>query len=471
MAQSAVKRLRPLLNLRFVVAASLMTLGPMLLLATAVVVWMALRDSNAKQAVESEIASMETAGLPYDNVSLARSYEQSSDDEDVSEWLALLSSLKSTEFLEAVRELDWWSGSGARVPAATEAWPEEAETRQFLNSWSDMIVRSQRLALLDKKVRFPIRFRSLATELTWTQRVRELARLFQLRAQVAGRDRDSVATADATLAIYGCARAIEGQPFLISHSVSVSIEDIAARELKRALESDLLTTSDMERMRDRIEGRAKLGELWPATMAGERASTIPIFKEQGWTMPLRSRDLLLYLDIMDQAIHVPVDNLNEFYRATRAVHSRMVERFADERRLARWDAILTASIMPPISAAADSFIHREMLSRLALLGIAVRLYEDSKGELPQRFEDMSRAGFDIDELRPLGDRPFGFRSRQDQVILWGFPNELCEATPDEPLFDSGVSEWDIGTGASSSQLSERTWLWSLPVGHVARSRE
>lgn len=439
-----------------------------------ILIWLVLRDRSAAAQVQARIDQLKAEGLPYDNASLAEYYARETDDRDVERWLAALKLVKSDLFLQSTRDIGpWKEDAWEPVLSTAEPWPDEARTAQFLEKWSELRDEVRQLALRDRKVRLPIVFDSILTDVSWAQEVRQLSRLFWVEAHVAIRNRQSAATRDAILTLFGCARAVEGEPLLLSQLMSTALESVATEQLRYALAADALDPDDLKLVQARLERRPGLDALWKATWYGERGGALPLFTQQreylgkihgsdtGFEFPLRSHDALALLNVFDRALHLPTDDFDELYAESHHLVNQLDEEFRSRNWLEQFDTMFSSLLMPAIASTGEVFIRREMLARLALLGIGVRLYEDEHGTLPDTLDQLSEVGLDLSKLTPMGDKPFGYRKEDGRAVLWGFQVRLEQSTPAEPPQVPDGPD-DESTPADWDAWENRHWVWTFP---------
>ena len=364
----------------------LAVVGFLIFTPLSLLMWMGVRESSANVRLRARIAQLQSAALPHDNASLAVYYARDTTLRNVDQWMKVLEIAGSSDFQVASEDVGPWNAMAERVPHADQPWPDEAKVVAFMESSAALRQQARELALQDQSVRLPIEFQSFDTNLQLTQNLRQIARLLQLEAQVAIRERDADATRDAILAIFGCARAIEGQPLMVSQLVGTAIEAVATDELRCALEQDVLDMSGLKLVLARIENRPSLLSVWTKTMNGERGGSLPLFTddrpylsdtelELAYALPWRSRDALAYLAWVDQALALPTNDLTEFHAGAIEMERLIGQKLATSNAFEKFDTILSSLSVPAISAAGSIFVRREMLARLAVLGIGVRLYE------------------------------------------------------------------------------------------------
>ncbi len=422
----------------------------------------AIRGSIAGGKLQKQIAEWEAKGIPYDNASLEEFYQRNTTEENIEAWKAAIAVFQSPAFRESTNNIGPWSTTDlGRVPTADQDWPAEAETRSFLERWKSLCSSIQELAKHDRAIRFPIQFDSMNTLLETTQEMRSIGRLLSLETQVAIRDRDSSATREGIVSLYGIARTIEGQPFLIAQLVTNALENMATLELRSALKEDLLTVEDLQLVRDRIRKRTPWGQSWRYSIQGERGGMLPVFTEPNrysptsigvplTLVPFRSRDTLAYVEWMNKAEAISTEDLTTFHREISA-WGQELKNTTNASWFSRLEMMLTSLSIPAIESVGQAFIRREMLYRLAELSIEVRLYEKQHGRLPQSLKELEANGTNLQLLQPMGDKPFGFLVKEDRIILWGFESR-AGAMPDQPP-------------EVEQDPTAELWRWELPGKH------
>ncbi len=436
-------------------------LYPLLSLALLIVLsvsWLSARNAAAKRSIDQMLKEMQAQGQPYDDASLAAYYERLTSTADLDRWLGILSATSADDFKAASRSLYPWDGTPAPVPG--NEWPEHARAQKFLEQWRELLAEAERLAQADIKRRTPVNFDGINTLLEWSEKTRQLSRLFENQAAEAIYRRDSGQTRRAVLSILGTARSVEGQPMIVGQLVTIAIEGLALEQLQHAIEHDVLNAEDLKILQDRLTARSPWQSLWKVGVMGDRALLLPAFNEPERYMaadvraklPWRGRDQLTFLKINRRSLDLPSEDLNVFRSASRDLEREVDSTFRGASWVAVFDNFLCNFLLPAHGAYGEAIVQREMHFRLALLAIGVRQYEDKFGKMPAALADLKQVGTDPDQLKPVGSKPFGFRKQDDAVQLWGFQSRTSESTPDQPPDPTeSNSSWD------------RMWLWQLKL--------
>lgn len=287
-----------------------------------------------------------------------------------------------------------------------------------------------------------------------------------LSGRLAVYDRDSDATRRNIEALLGTAKALEGEPILVSQLVRLAIDGMAIELLKLAIEQDVLAENDLLDLLPALLPGTEISSGWAIAQHGERAIMLGVFEEPqkfrdatgGPRIPFRSRDALHYLDFCDAVLSVPTDNLDKFRSGLSAEEARL-QSLLQGGWFQQLDLIMTSMLVQAVSSTGGAFVRNAMQHRLASIAVAVRLAEKQAGEFPSALEQLGddpvlqSLGWSLSDLVPIGDQPFGYRREEQRTLLWGFSPREQESTPEQPP-DLDPSQPDFE--------SQSMWLWSLP---------
>ena len=245
--------------------------------------------------------------------------------------------------------------------------------------------------------------------------------------------------------------------------VAISIDNFAIGLLRDAIEYDVLNEADLRLLLPKILSAINISEDWKATIAGERGFALPIFTDpskaraSGVSFILgRSRDALRYLDISDEAMEIPVDNLAELKAKLNDLELK-VETTTKASLVVQFDSNLTMQILPSWSAAGDMFIRRALQHRIAAIAMGLRLYEDRHDAFPTSLDTLSEIPLDIKRLSPTNNTSFGYRNDAGNVKLWGgsYNDPLTIAVEPQPNQTENED--------NSEKYRRKFWLWELPA--------
>ncbi len=279
--------------------------------------------------------------------------------QDLDAWLNILTEVQSQKFSTATKDLYPWSDNGP--PATGEPWQLAGEHRAFILENQRLLQTARRLAQADIKRRMPVTIDGLNTELKWSEGVRGLAHLFQLQAIEAIYRGDSQEAASAILSLLGCARSVEAQPLLISQLVSITVESAAIEELQKAVQQNVLSEADLTEILKRLRARTAWQTLWQVGLISERAAILPAFKEPArylgedyqknmMSVPWRARDELNYLNICEEWLSVPQDDLPNFFQICRRQDQQLTNQLRSSNLTNMFDNLLSRYLTPAYGA-------------------------------------------------------------------------------------------------------------------------
>lgn len=391
-------------------------------------------------------------------------YKDRTDPTNTVAWQGILATMASEDFASSLHGVAILSVANEEQILPELEWKEEAASLAFLEKWKSLHSEAVQLSIDAKPVRFPTVFDSFNTPLTEVQDLRQVARLLELQGRVGLRNRNSTVVRENVEALMGLSRVPTGYPFLVSQLVSIAIDGISIGLIKDAVEYNVLNEADLKVLLPKVLLAANIGNDWKETVAGERGMALPVFinprkaTSAGLpSIPGRSHDALLYLDLTEGVMDVPLDNLVEFKAKLQSVEAK-VQEIANANLLSKFDSIMTLQTLPAMGACGEAFIRRALQHRIAALAIGLRLHEDRNGSLPNSLEALSEIPLDLKRLSPTDKTPFGYRKDGGNAKLWGGSHKDTLSISAEPHPDQ--SEGEDNLAKSNREL----WLWELPAG-------
>jgi hypothetical protein len=412
-----------------------------------------LRQSLANAMVSDKIAELRSRGIPVDNASLQAQYDRNAYADDSSAWTALLRQLDSSPFKD---EGALMPILGTEAPIPLEgAWDQEEMVRKFLARWDPLYGDLVQIAQKRRPIRTIPKFDSFMTLLTAAQQVRQAARLAQLRAMVALRDGDSAELLRANVAMRGMSASLSADPFLISQMVESAVNGIALNSLQEGLERGVFSPGELDDIAQELRKSLHIGDRWRRAVQGERAGAIPVFDDPArqigktappWTL---AQDRLNFLEFYESAESVATEDLDEFQQGLMAVEQSFNQKVSGSV-LGRLETMITSQVIPAFSSAGNALIWDISRHRLAAVACGLRQYEGKYGTMPEKLESIEEFGWSMQELQPLGGKPFGYRT-QPTVVLWGFNSRKRPKTPNDPF--------ELMSGQPDEEAS--TWIWNF----------
>lgn len=399
---------------------------------------------------DARLASLQADGKPIDDATLAKFYELNTS-ADFKAWFDPLMILVPQVRKEG-EVLGPWSKTFVRIPV-DGAWTKEEETRKFLASIEPKIKHLKTLTKARKRVRFPIKFQSIRTELPNVQQCQKLVELLSLETQVAIRDRDSRKVQEGISAMHGVIIAAEGIPFLVADLVRIRMWGIARAEIQTAIKYDVLKEEDLREILQTIHARTTIADEWRQNILSERASGLGVFEEldklKSMGLPTtrqQADDMGLYLDFMDDFENVQTSDLGVFLKDVSDVEAKMARILLPNNMAA---GVITGRIMPAMSKAAVDIANNESQFRLCEVAIGLRLYKIKHGRFPEKLDLLEDVGFDSRLWTPIGDRTFEYVLEDKNATLKGVDLEQDGALQRPP----GIVDF--------RRESSSKWIWEL----------
>ncbi len=451
-------------------------LGVPLILCAGVLTWYMGRQSAAADKVHLWIEDLSQRGEPVDDPSLQLAYEISTSDENTERWVALRKILETNEFRESSRDIPFQDpynelDNPPIVPPPGEDWPNRTAVDEFLKKWRSELQTIRELGEAEyankgKPLRRPIEFRSVATLLPDTQFARPMARLTMLDHAVAMHDGDQQQAYQCLRACFGLERSMDGEPLIVSQLVGLAIGALASEILQKSVEHDQLSDQQMDELAANLPSFDKLCDLYEMAMRGERAMMLPLFSdpEQAYQIlnidsaaganlfaKARSTDALYYLEIMDQWLSLPRDDLNSFRDAAKRVNAKLSNDVGNAGILEKLDHAMSYMIIPANDAFAEVIVRRAEQNNLAKLAMGVRKFHHNFDRWPESLEELNKVGVEASQLR-AANWPFGYRiEKSGEAVLWGIYPTTTLTLPSEPP----ETEGDL------NKQQNAAWVWRL----------
>ncbi len=173
------------------------------------------RPASSEQRLAERTANQK----PIDEASLQARYRSQCSGTMTSEWTKILQEIVVVD-LDNNREMAMWMNSRrGGLPTSEVPWINEAEIRKQAEKWKPLIDQVLMAAAEDRQVEMP-KFIPGHHQQMSLQRSRDIARLLALHCDLATIDRNSKEITDSILAGLGTARAFEGSPSRLFHSLA-----------------------------------------------------------------------------------------------------------------------------------------------------------------------------------------------------------------------------------------------------------
>ncbi|WDQ18584.1 hypothetical protein [Rhodopirellula sp. P2] len=459
-----------------------------------VLAWWFARQNMATQELADRKNDLLASGLPIDAESLLDYRRERIDSSRSQEWQRILDEIESDAFQESSRNVPVIGLIGEEdVPRYEygQDYSYDHVARNYLTEWKHVLDRIHLVTVGNRGIWTPI---DLDAFFPGMGQERHIVRLLKLEFEDALRREDFTHAGQCVLALIGSARALEEEPMAVSQLVSVAMLEFALDAIKTALQIDCFDDEQWRAVLEQLEGLEEIEPRFRRFLIGERAWALPLFEDTEFLEELgeeaveyqlpggHSIDALETLAMYDRLELVPTDDLTTFFEEIESLETSVQASFQTRNWLQKLDTQVTEMTMPSLVSMNQAFVRSAMHVRLAKTAIMARLFQHKEGRWPSTIQEIHDAApgllnsgdengnLTIGNLAPMGDRPFGLKVAQNQLVLWGFePDSVTAATPVEPPTEQDFLDADAEYGPMLADSYLQCWLWNLPTDGLAKS--
>ncbi|GAB5515824.1 MAG: hypothetical protein Rhob2KO_35490 [Rhodopirellula baltica] len=459
-----------------------------------VLIWWFARQNIAAQELADRKNDLLASGLPIDAESLLDYRRERIDSSRSQEWQRILDEIESDAFQESSRNIP---GIGINVRKDVpiyvygQDYPYDDAVRTYLTEWKRVLDRIHLVAVGSRGIWTSIEsdafFPGMGQE-------RHIVRLLKLEFEDALRRDDFDHAGQCVLALIGSSRGAEEEPIAVSQMVSVAMLDVALEAIKTSLQIDCFDDEQWRAVLEQLEGLEEIEPRYRRFLIGERAWALPLFEDAEFLEELgeeavayqlpggHSIDALETLAMYDRLELVPTDDLTTFFEEIESLQTSVQASFQSRNWLQKLDTQVTEMTVPSLVSMNQAFVRSAMHVRLAKTAILARLFQHREGRWPSTIQEIHDAepgllsagdengNLTIGSLAPMGDRPFGLKVDQDELVLWGFePDSVTAATPVDPPTEQDFIDADAEYALMLADFHLQRWLWNLPTDGLAKS--
>lgn len=402
-----------------------------------------IREYYGRQAMQQKLAELRSEGIAVDDQAIRDFYRSRTSPDRTSEWQGLFRQIKSMEFSESsvgVPTLD----SHLQEPAESSSefdvstnWPHAEACIRFSQQQQATIQLARELAKEPTPTYFPIDFQSINTLLTEVQDCRTVARMLSVDSQVALHLRDADRFQSDVTSIIHLSKHTDAVPCFVSGLVGIALRQIALRNIRSAVEADLLSASQLTELDSLISEHTEIGDRLNELCRGEMSICLPVFanpslategKQQKSALPARGRDAIYYIEKMKLFMELPTDDWQVLLMQCNQLESEIETE--NGNLLASFDRPMAAMMLPALSAIATAVINDAQMHRQARVGIAIKQFQLAHARYPATLVELPES---IQSMTPYGDKPFGYQLVNSKPVLWGFRlSNTRKQTPASP---------------------------------------
>jgi hypothetical protein len=414
-----------------------------IILLFAVITSQGIRQWQAANRFEAEIAQIRASNLPIDNASMARWFREMTRTEGASAWGEVLLALET-----AIAPIDnpermpfVGTGDPIAVPDPDRQGPEEKQVGEYLRWIGPTIEKIHQAVELPKPVWLPIEFRGFQTPLAELQSSRSVTRHLQLEVEHALYQKESERALRGITSLRGVADAFDWQICLVGDLVHRTHAIAYLATIRRSMAYGLWGEAEIDRIDSQLAPRDpfQITERWRRVFIGERAMLLSSLNDAAMTdynadefgaaamkvagLPTVKVGLLekyfLMLRIADGPLAGLPDRANE-------LELWLTQKGSAFDLTTRW----TSMWLPAIRAYSQSIIREEDDRRVTRTSLAVKKYQLREGNWPQDLAALDGIGLPASERVTVGGKPLGYQVDGDAAWVWGPDTSSRAARPE-----------------------------------------
>jgi len=391
---------------------------------------------NSSSGLQDKIRILEQQGVPTTGERLLKRYQRGTSTADSHKW---------SDILEQLKTLQLQGNLNGEIPLlgdefhdrfvggfiAGSVWKAGPASAKFSEQHRQLLEQVKALSASTGAVRLPFEFHGADTELPFGS-IETLARMVMVDALVAIDSKQADRVMEDIRALSKIADLMEPIPALPAKLECMRLRRYGVTAIQLAMEIDVLEQTQLARLDSLLTERSNLGQRWKQLLDDDITWNVPILLDPGMAAQatgLRPQrfDPTLYIAITQSIGQISCADWNVFLRKCIELEAKL-DKDVDTAKTP--DELVAYLIIPAIPMVAHRLIDEAQLFRQARLAIAVRKYEAEQGVFPDRLDVLP---LPTHAWTPLGSKPFGFMSKNDAALLWGFhvASESLE-TPDHP---------------------------------------
>ena len=432
-----------------------------LLIASSILSYWVVRENNDRKILNAQLDELRNRGIPLDNASALKWYQDNTDATDVQAWEEIFAVTSSKEFLEWSRGIESFDPKAVGAGWTESGWIGEGNERDLVAKTVDLRRRIHELARKKVPVQFLREFDSINTLLPQAQESRTIQRLLGTEFQVAFADRDSYACRQAIEAGLDLPHLFRSDPWIVCHMISIAHRWVAMQNIRQAVAYDVLSEEDLEALLTRLASEPSAMERLPQMIRGERAAVmeamqnpsqyVDSFGGSGAQQALMtllgrasSRDTYHLLQYYDDIEALDVSNIDRLVKQAAQIDEAIRLQIRSAGVLEMNDWRISSLLLPAVEAMVNALVRDVVQDRFTRHALAIRLYQKRQGRFPATLSDLSEIDFDSNEFLPWGGKPFGYRVEEGDAILWATtPKDGSSTSQNPPAIDSQTGDQEL----------------------------
>lgn len=392
-----------------------------------------IREWQAEQRLDEELARIRGAGLPTDDATMSQWFQQATHTEGTAAWGELLRLAGGAALPSAAFDALPYIGN-AEPPTVIEpggAWPEEPLVAEYLSWMRPAIEQLHEASEYPTPVWQPIEFQGFQTLLEELQESRSLIRLLQVEVEHALHHGEAERALRGLSSMRGVAEAFNWDICLVADLVHRALVGVHQSMILRSLACDLWTEEQLEQLLEQLGPPIEADGKWQRVFAGERAMTASALMDPAsqlglgtgspfWILVKLPSQREFWIRAYDAMLTVGEGPLDGLLDRAQALEESWQRNQRDGRGsffdLTRFQVSL---FFPALEAYANAFVRSENGRRLARTALGIKKYQLRNGTWPTDLRQLEQVGLKASDWRIVSGEPLGFKVDGQVAYVWG----------------------------------------------------
>jgi hypothetical protein len=405
---------------KWLLGLALIVLVPVVLvtLVAGIFAWGYWREQRvAAAAVEREVARLQAAGQPMSAQELY-AYHRVPDGlpDTTSAWLAAQQSFDPKQFSADGKGLPFVGDGNRELFRPGQVGSELASAEHFLTAYDATLQAILAAAKQPGECRHPVKFEDGVSALARSsQEMRTLVRLLALNLRVQACRGNTDGAVESLDAIFAASDTLAHQLTSVEQLVRMATLSTALTETEILLNEVELTDEQLAHLAARIAA-CDVQASFAEGLLGERALGY-LSQQQLPGLPFAA-DRLKYMELMSQTIAASREPFPEGRQHFQRIKSQLTAEQAAAGALEKQKHMLTALILPSLTASFDAVARTLAYQRAVVTAIAAQRYRLKTGQFPAQLADLVPDYLPAVPQDPFDGQPLRMLTRDGELIIY-----------------------------------------------------
>ena len=403
---------------------------PLLVLLAVAAYWV-VPEWNAAEENRNQFEQWAAAGIPYDNATMEKSYNERTHPEGANDWIEIIKLIQWGDRVEAFKRLPYLGGESV-IPTDLVSggdstnWPDEPLVASYLQEMEPVIDWIERASSYPTPVRFPVEFQGLGTLLPHIQEGRQIQLLLMLDCDFAYFHQDNQRVLRDLSLMKATEDAYDGRLCLVSELVDIAMRRMRMGALRRTLTHCQWSAAELEILRDSLASKEEMSARWQDVMLGERSFGLSAIGEPPKTIAqLTTHDgkfaghFKLYtgpsevktlIQGYQRLIELPVGSDVSKWRKRAVAVQDWAQTLPSNS--------LVGLLLPAAEQCLDAEIRSEDMRRWTLTAVAIQQFKQQNERWPKDLSELEAIGLNFEDYSDTEKDVFGYAIEGKSAFLW-----------------------------------------------------